>query len=1543
MVSRVMSSENRKSTGGQHISDTSYHGNQGSSGSKVKVKDRIITFEKIKDAVTHADDSNDHQNVYSDALSSVEITDDEGVYSDAWSAMPISKGDHLTERYNTYKQNGNIMANEMPETSEITLANTQLDPMQTPGASGGENVSGSPVHVAAESSPVQSVASLADSTIYDEVPSKDSSLDCFTESLPDKHGRNLSDRESAFISYTQSLPPNFSLADRPERASLTGENDWGSAENIRAAKNKSLTLRRRSAEDKNRGSGEGQEFYAGDQMGEFDEDENIYESMYLQPLPGDNEYDSDDISWSSDEFESYEDSIHNEAVPKVAPEVAQPATVIMGPPASRVRKIHIAHGLEEPQYPSLLRRLKESFKGSADLSSGEEDSPCLPVEICDIKHPPPVLPPLPSGLTTNQVKRRHAIGVLIDSEKSYIASLQRLLDDFKEPLLEIPSLQRGKVRVELVKAKDILQYHRMFQIELAEQVKMWHAQEKIGDVFTASFSKAIVLDAYSEYVNNFTAAMEEIKKMTRQRASLRDYLKAKEMSSPDRLGLFGLMVKPVQRFPQFITCLQDLLKYTPHDHHDRLGLQRALTELENIAHKLNERKRESEQKLEAKAMLANFKEHMITKTGHEQNRKMIRVDDLDQVVEASNKFKKRRLILLDDLLILTTVIPSRDGVEPERYKLKWCCPLSEVELKESSLSSSMQSSVRGEPGKITVVFAKPENPDEDPFHLVTDLSELHHDFSVLSNVVALVSALKRSYTGLSEESVHALIRDLQRIIHVKDEQLRLVKSCSITLSVPCRTVTGGMGRTKYVFHTQSPSAREDWCLDLQIAKMGLEARNNPGWDIPHAVNGISSVMPALFIKALPVDVVRHYTKVRCAVPVFLSTPSNIGVGMQHLWVCNTTATRGQVSIVSIHSNRPRVIESYQACDCEIVCVENVPGYSAENDPYSFKMDTVWMVTVKAEVLIYQLTSSDGLTKRQPSATFALPSPCSYLKYVDECVFAALDNGQMAVYTRDIAGKWNVTSPLYLNLGTKPVKCLFPLENHLLCTSGNVIHFVSLTTLEVQKSHKLSPDDDVVIGHVTRAGVGLWVSYEDQPLIHVYHLETLNQLQDVNVSSAVQKALTGQVPEDILSSITKDIQVSCLLASKGLLWIGTCKGVILTLPLPRLREGVPQIVSRPCVSFHGHCGPVRFLLPIYFLTPEVSTLKAKTALREYDYVPFKPSVEKQETQSAKESAEANPVQNDRDFDEATKASIRDELASKTVWDEDNPKTELSNSNHSITSSQPNSETAGAPALESLQTLPTDRSDLGQAWPAKTLASELAASHFPPKASPSMARRKDFWQSTPNLAADFDGTEDISVLYGSLMQGLDNIHEPYGLRRKKQAGVFDMTKRHTLHTSASKFDSQTSGKSKLSKYKRSRKRSNSLLKDEDLGVVEEGIAQITPSPTQSEAPVTDTPTLSPKSCHEAFPGGTTLSLPRDQTGKSNAQNPASPSNTDDDPTSSQGRRQSWGTTLPRKPVNACKSVIVVSGGDGYCSWNKLDSSKIQRTEEATLLLWLHKVSS
>lgn len=57
-------------------------------------------------------------------------------------------------------------------------------------------------------------------------------------------------------------------------------------------------------------------------------------------------------------------------------------------------------------------------------------------------------------------------------------------------------------------------------------------------------------------------------------------------------------------------------------------------------------------------------------------------------------------------------------------------------------------------------------------------------------------------------------------------------------------------------------------------------------------------------------------------------------------------------------------------------------------------------------------------------------------------------------------------------------------------------------------------------------------------------------------------------------------ITSLMASKGFLWVGTSSGVLLAFCLPRLKDGVPFIRSRPYVSYHGHNGPVQFLIPIY---------------------------------------------------------------------------------------------------------------------------------------------------------------------------------------------------------------------------------------------------------------------------------------------------------------------------------------------------------------------------
>lgn len=119
-----------------------------------------------------------------------------------------------------------------------------------------------------------------------------------------------------------------------------------------------------------------------------------------------------------------------------------------------------------------------------------------------------------------------------------------------------PILSQNKIDILFHRLPKILHCHTIFRIALSECVKSWDKDEKLGDVFVASFSKALVLDIYSDFINNFSVAMDLAKQESKRKTALADFFKVKQISAHDRLSFFGLMVKPVQRFPQFILFLQ---------------------------------------------------------------------------------------------------------------------------------------------------------------------------------------------------------------------------------------------------------------------------------------------------------------------------------------------------------------------------------------------------------------------------------------------------------------------------------------------------------------------------------------------------------------------------------------------------------------------------------------------------------------------------------------------------------------------------------------------------------------------------------------------------------------------------------------------------------------------------------------------------------------------------------------------------------------------------------------------------------------------------
>ncbi|KAL8172799.1 UNVERIFIED_CONTAM: Rho guanine nucleotide exchange factor 10 [Gekko kuhli] len=194
--------------------------------------------------------------------------------------------------------------------------------------------------------------------------------------------------------------------------------------------------------------------------------------------------------------------------------------------------------------------------------------------------------------------------------------------------MEPKLLSERKLKVVFYRIKEILQCHSMFQIALASRVSEWDSVEMIGDVFVASFSKSMVLDAYSEYVNNFSTAV-------------------------------GILKKTCATKPAFLEFLKDMLKNTTKGHPDRLPLQMALTELEMLAEKLNERKKDADQRCEIKQIAKAMNERYLNKLLSSGNRYLIRTDDMLETVYNDRgeivKTKERRLFMLNDVLMCATV------------------------------------------------------------------------------------------------------------------------------------------------------------------------------------------------------------------------------------------------------------------------------------------------------------------------------------------------------------------------------------------------------------------------------------------------------------------------------------------------------------------------------------------------------------------------------------------------------------------------------------------------------------------------------------------------------------------------------------------------------------------------------------------------------------------------------------------------------------------------------------------------------------------------
>ncbi|XP_010288030.1 PREDICTED: rho guanine nucleotide exchange factor 10-like protein, partial [Phaethon lepturus] len=360
----------------------------------------------------------------------------------------------------------------------------------------------------------------------------------------------------------------------------------------------------------------------------------------------------------------------------------------------------------------------------------------------------------------------------------------------------------------------------------------------------------MVLDVYSDYVNNFTTAMSLIKKACLTKPAFLDFLKKRQMASADRVTLYGLMVKPIQRFPQFILLLQDMLKNTPKGHADRLSLQLALTELETLAEKLNEQKRLADQVAEIQQLSKSISDRSsLNKLLSSGQRQLLLCETLTETVYGERgqliKSKERKVFLLNDTLVCANInfkgqleISSLVPLGP-KYVVKWSTALPQVQVVEVGQES-------GAYDKDNVVIhnagAKKHAPAGQASHnkvylgpprLFQELQDLQKDLAVVEQITLLISTLHGTYQNLNMTVAQDWCLALQRMMKVKEEEIHSANKCRLRLLLPGKPDKSGRPiSVMVVFITPNPLSKISWVNRLHLAKIGLREENQPGWLCP---------------------------------------------------------------------------------------------------------------------------------------------------------------------------------------------------------------------------------------------------------------------------------------------------------------------------------------------------------------------------------------------------------------------------------------------------------------------------------------------------------------------------------------------------------------------------------------------------------------------------------------------------------------------------------------------------------------------------------------
>ncbi|NXG09202.1 ARHGH factor, partial [Sakesphorus luctuosus] len=511
--------------------------------------------------------------------------------------------------------------------------------------------------------------------------------------------------------------------------------------------------------------------------------------------------------------------------------------------------------------------------------------------------PPPGHPKtrLSVCLSPGQDMRKHVIMTLLDTEQSYVESLRTLMQGYMKPLKQPEnSLLCDPSLVDEIfdQIPELLEHHEQFLEQIHDCVQNWHEKQKVGDLLVQSFSKDVLVNIYSAYIDNFLNAKDAVRMAKEARPAFMKFLEQSMRENKEKQALSDLMIKPVQRIPRYELLVKDLLKHTPEDHPDHPFLIDAQRNIKQVAERINKGMKSAEE-VERNARIVQEIESHIEGMEDLQAplRRFLRQEMVVEVKAVGGK-KDRSFFLFSDLLVCTTLKRKSGSLRrssmslytaasvidtASKYKLLWKLPLEDVDIVKGASQATNRESIQ------------------------KSISRLDEDLSTLGQVSKLSETLSFPHQSLDD-----VIKDLMAAIH---RELSEKQSLSFSMAFPPNKVelstTKADGTESFIFEFPNPDARLSFEQAFEDAKKKLASSKN--------------CLDPEFLKAIPIMKTRSGMQFSCASPSHGSPESS-----HEVWVCNSDGYVGQVCLLSIR-REPTVEACIAVCSARILCIASVPG------------------------------------------------------------------------------------------------------------------------------------------------------------------------------------------------------------------------------------------------------------------------------------------------------------------------------------------------------------------------------------------------------------------------------------------------------------------------------------------------------------------------------------------------------------------------------------------------------------------------------------------